>query len=162
MILPAGRPPEISAGAPAKPLPPDEFPVLAWGISVAALTMAKAPTTDAIAAELTVPERVLPFLPLDPGKTEDRRLDQAALLMGYGDLDGSVPLFLIALFAVFDARKAISHGPRKGLWVTRPGPRRPSSAQHTPKNATVRNETRLILIFDRQVGHCKPDASGGA
>jgi hypothetical protein len=70
MILPAGRPPEISAGAPAKPLPPDEFPVLAWGISVAALTMAKAPTTDAIAAELTVPERVLPFLPLDLEKTE--------------------------------------------------------------------------------------------
>jgi hypothetical protein len=75
----------------------------------------QAPTTDAIAAELTVPERVLPFLPLDAGKTEDRRLDQVTLLMGHGDLDGSVPLFLIAFFAVFDARKAISHGPRKGL-----------------------------------------------
>jgi hypothetical protein len=38
--------------------------------------------------------------------------------MGYGDLDGSIPHFLIAFFAVSDARKAISHGPRKGLWVT--------------------------------------------
>jgi hypothetical protein len=86
-----------------------------------------------IAAELTVPERVLPFLPLDLEKTEIGGWDQATLLMGYGDLDGSIPLFLIAFFAVSDARKAISHGPRKGLWVTRPGPRRPSSAQLTPK-----------------------------
>jgi hypothetical protein len=80
------------------------------------------------------------------------------LLMSFRRRFGvSIPLFLVAFFAVSDA-KAISHGPRKGPWVTRPGPRR----GYTPQNATVRNETRLILIFDRQVGHCKPDASGGA
>jgi len=29
-------------------------------------------------------------------------------------------------------------------------------------HTSVRSETRLILIFDRQMGHCKPDASWGA
>jgi hypothetical protein len=96
-----------------------------------------------IAAELTVPERVLPFLPLDLEKTEIGGWDQATLLMGYGDLDGSIPLFLIAFFAVSDARKAISHGPRKGLWVTRPGPRRPSSAQLSLPPKMPPSEMRL-------------------
>jgi hypothetical protein len=47
------------------------------------------------------------------------------LLMSFRRRFGvSIPLFLVAFFAVFDARKAIIHGPRKGPWVTRPGPRR--------------------------------------